>query len=405
MLKTVSIIGLGYIGLPTAAVLSGAGVIVNGYDINQDVVASVNSGRSHIVEPGLNELIKKTVGQGKLRAHISLQPADVYMICVPTPIIKTPNGISANLEFVFAAVADIAKILKAGDLVLLESTCPVGTTEKVENLLYDQGIEQDCFHLAYCPERIIPGKALIELIENDRVVGGINTLSSNIAKSFYEKYVSGTVYTTDSATAELCKLTENSFRDLNIAFANELSVICDKNNINPWELIELANKHPRVNILSPGTGVGGHCISVDPWFIVSQNREDARIIATARHVNDEKPKWVIKKIEDALEGKSKGSKESKVALFGLSFKPDIDDLRDSPAITVYESLREAGIDVMAVEPNITEIENIKLVNVETALSEATVLAVLVRHKEFMESECKKLLINNNALDFCGLFVN
>ena len=400
-----SIIGLGYIGLPTAAVLGATGILVNGYDKNNEVVSAVNSGNSHIVEPGLGELVKTAVGEGKLKAHNSLQAADVYMICVPTPIIQSTDGISADLEFVFAAVTEIAKIIKDGDLILLESTCPVGTTSKIANHFYDQGIEPGSFHLAYCPERIIPGQALTELIENDRVVGGINTVSSTIAKSFYQKYVSGSVYTTDSATAELCKLTENSFRDINIAFANELSLICDKNNINPWELIRLANKHPRVNILKPGTGVGGHCISVDPWFIVSQNPEDAKIIATARHINDEKPQWVTRKIKDELEKKSKSSLDRKVALFGLSFKPDIDDLRGSPAVTVYESLREAGIDVIAIEPNVTEIENIKLVDVETALSEATVLAVLVSHKEFMESDFKDLLIRNNAIDFCGLFEN
>lgn len=405
MFNNASIIGLGYIGLPTAAVLSNSGVNINGYDINNEIVHSINSGQSHIVEPGLSELIAKSVSEGKLRAHASLQPADVYMICVPTPITKTSNAISADLEFVFAAVKEIAKLLKTGDLILLESTCPVGTTKKVENLLYEQGIEKGCFHLAYCPERIMPGKALSELIENDRIVGGINMASSTIAKSFYEKYVSGAVYTTDSATAELCKLAENSYRDLNIAFANELSVICDKNDINPWELISLANKHPRVNILNPGTGVGGHCIAVDPWFIVSQNLDEAKLIATARHVNDEKPQWVVKKIKEALKEKDKKLTESKVALFGLSFKPDIDDLRGSPAITVYEGLIEAGIKVLAVEPNLKTLATKKLFDFETALSAADISAVLVCHKEFMADEYKELLIKSNALDFCGLFAN
>jgi UDP-N-acetyl-D-mannosaminuronic acid dehydrogenase len=403
MFDKVSIIGLGYIGLPTAAVISRAGINTYGYDNNLDIVDTVNLGRSHIVEPGLSELIEHVVSEDLLRANSILQPADVYIICVPTPVKKLKNDVFADLEHVFAAIYDIAKVLKEGDLILIESTCPVGTTEKISSILYSEGLEKGSFYLAYCPERIIPGRALIELVENDRVVGGIDKQSSRKATAFYESYVKGEVHMTNAATAELCKLAENSFRDVNIAFANELSIICEKNDINAWELIKLANKHPRVNILNPGTGVGGHCISVDPWFIVAQNPTESKLITTARHVNDYKPDWVAKKIIDTLIKRSLDVSKSKVALFGLAFKPDIDDMRESPAVIVFNKLREADVDVMVVEPNIQKIDEMNFVNIETAVSEADLIAVLVRHSEFLSFDIQSTLRRDNVLDFCGIF--
>lgn len=403
MFDKVSIIGLGYIGLPTAAIISRAGINTYGYDNNLDVVDSVNLGRSHIVEPGLSELIEHGVSEGLFSANSILQPADVYIICVPTPVKKLENDVLADLEYVFSAVYDVAKVLKEGDLILIESTCPVGTTEKISNILYDEGIAKGSFSLAYCPERIIPGRALIELVENDRVVGGIDEKSSRKATTFYERYVKGEVHMTNAATAELCKLSENSFRDVNIAFANELSIICEKNDINAWELIKLANKHPRVNILNPGTGVGGHCISVDPWFIVSQNPIDAKLITTARFVNDDKPLWVAKKIIDTLIKKSFEVSKSKVALLGLAFKPNIDDMRESPAVVVFNKLCEADVNVVIVEPNIQKIDGIDFVNIETAVAEADLIAVLVRHSEFLSLDIQRTLRRDNVLDFCGIF--
>ena len=298
--KTVCVIGLGYIGLPTAAILANRGFVVAGVDINKEVVSTINKGETHINEKDLSALIKSTTSAGTLKAFDAIQPADIYMICVPTPFHENNGDIpQPNLDHVLLATRSITPFIKSGDLIILESTSPVGTTEKVMQTLIDHGANLKNVHIAYCPERVLPGKIIKELAENERIIGGITKIAAKKVVDFYRQFVDGNIYETDAKTAEMCKLAENSFRDVNIAYANELSMICDKHGINVKDLIRLANKHPRVNILEPGTGVGGHCIAVDPWFIVSKDKKHTKLIRSAREVNNFKTKWVIDKIKNA----------------------------------------------------------------------------------------------------------
>ena len=334
--KRVSVIGLGYIGLPTAALLASNGYSVVGMDVSEHAVKTINQGKIHIVEPDLDAFVRSAVAAGRLQAFIEPQPGDVYMICVPTPFHEGGAIPQPNIDYVLTATRSIAPFVKAGDLVILESTSPVGTTEEIQNVLRAAGVQVDDVHIAYCPERVLPGKIMTELVENDRIVGGITPLATRAVADFYRTFVRGAVLETDAKTAEMCKLTENSFRDVNIAFANELSFICDKEGINVWDLIQLANRHPRVNILQPGVGVGGHCIAVDPWFVVSRDPENSRLIKTAREVNNLKTDWVVEKIKlTVTEIEKDRNSPIKVACLGLAFKPDIDDLRESPALEVF----------------------------------------------------------------------
>lgn len=404
--KSISVIGLGYIGLPTAALLASKGYKVTGIDMNEVVVDLVNKGEIHIYEPDLENLVKTTVSSGHLKASKFNTLSDIYIICVPTPVSDTINGVpSPDIDSVISAVLGLVPLLKAGDLLILESTCPVGTTERVEKVLSERGVRTNEIHIAYCPERVLPGRILTELIENDRIVGGLNEVATNLASNFYLNFVEGKVLKTSSRTAELCKLTENSFRDVNIAFANELSLICDQKNIDVWELIKLANLHPRVNILNPGPGVGGHCIAVDPWFIVSEDPKNAQLILKARQINDYKPSWVIEKIKAAAAAvASEKNIRPTIACFGLSFKPDIDDLRGSPALQIAIELNESNYHVIAVEPNIKNHENLNLVSIEEALQVADVCALLVCHSEFVSQNLKSQFKNKSALDFCGIML-
>jgi len=397
--KVVSVLGLGYIGLPTAALLASQGYTVKGMDINEDVVQTVNKGSIHIVEPDLDKVVKSAVTNGKLKAYSEVQFADIYIICVPTPFVKDSEIPTPNIDYVRTAVESIIPHVKEGDLVILESTSPVGTTEMIKNVFERGGIDTSTISIAYCPERVLPGKIMVELVDNDRVIGGINIDSTKAVSQFYKTFVNGEILETDAKTAEMCKLTENSFRDVNIAFANELSVLCDNNGVDVWELIKLANHHPRVNILQPGTGVGGHCIAVDPWFIVSQDPKNSRIIKTAREINDSKPEWVVDKIKATADSMS----TKKVACLGLAFKPDIDDLRESPAVRVVESLIEQGYNVFCVEPNINEHEKYNLIDIKKAITEFDVIVLLVKHKEFTSNIILTELENKGALDFCGTF--
>lgn len=395
---TISVIGLGYIGLPTAAAFASAKKKVIGIDINQHAVDTINQGLIHIVEPDLDLAVKAAVEGGFLRASTQPQPADAFLIAVPTPF---KGDYEPDLAYVEAAAKSIAPVLKKGDLVILESTSPVTATEQMAQWLMDarsdlsfppQAGEAADVNIAYCPERVLPGKVMVELIQNDRVIGGMTPRCSERAASLYKTFVKGECVITNSRTAEMCKLTENSFRDVNIAFANELSLICDKQGINVWELIRLANRHPRVNILLPGPGVGGHCIAVDPWFIVAQNPEEARLIRAAREVNDGKPHWVVEKtklaVAECLTATGKRAQDVKVACLGLAFKPDIDDLRESPAMEITQLIADwhAG-PVLAVEPNVHELPRklhgkVELVSTEQVLSEADILVLLVDHKQF-----------------------
>ncbi|QDZ06940.1 UDP-N-acetyl-D-mannosamine dehydrogenase [Sphingomonas panacisoli] len=398
-IATVSVIGLGYIGLPTAAILASSGCQVIGVDISEHAVATINDGRAHIVEPGLGALIASTVGQGALRATLIAEPADAFMIAVPTPF---KGDHEPDLAYVKSACDTIAPVLKKGDTVILESTSPVGATEQVAkwlaaarpDLVIPTARSQDEFTdiaIAYCPERVLPGNVLIELVKNDRVIGGLTPACSEAAKRVYALFVKGEIILTDARTAEMCKLAENSFRDVNIAFANELSIVCDRLDIDVWELIALANRHPRVDILQPGPGVGGHCIAVDPWFIVHSSRDQARLIRKAREVNDAKPDWVIDKVCAAVDEvrAARGTDENvRIACLGLAFKRDIDDLRESPALAICERLADLpGCDVIAVEPNIDALPKqlagrVVLENVDVAIGVADVILLLVDHHQF-----------------------
>lgn len=400
--KLISVIGLGYIGLPTAALLASKGYNVVGMDISQYAVDTINQGKVHIVEPDLDAFVRSAVTAGRLKASTVPQAGDVYMICVPTPFHEGGAIPQPNIDFVLAATHSIAPFIKPGDLVILESTSPVGTTEKMQTVLREAGVKIEEIHMAYCPERVLPGKIMTELVENDRVVGGVTPNASKAVADFYRTFVRGEVLETEAKTAEMCKLTENSFRDVNIAFANELSLICDKEGINVWSLIQLANRHPRVNILQPGAGVGGHCIAVDPWFIVARDVENAKLIRTAREVNNNKTDWVIDKIKiAATDATTKSGKKPTIACMGLAFKPDIDDLRESPALHVALALKSQGYDVIAVEPNIDSHDSFPIVGLDQALKGADVIAVLVKHRQFLESGVQRELCSKAALDFCG----
>jgi UDP-N-acetyl-D-mannosaminuronic acid dehydrogenase len=402
--KTISVIGLGYIGLPTAAVFASRKIKVIGVDVNQKTVDTINKGQIHIVEPDLDIAVHAAVTEGYLRATTKPEPADAFLIAVPTPFKSGPTGDhEPDLGYIESASRAIAPVLKKGDLVILESTSPVGTTEQMAAWLAEarpeltfpqtHGESSD-IRVAHCPERVLPGQVLRELVQNDRVIGGMTLKCSEAATALYKAFVRGECVVTNARTAEMCKLTENSSRDVNIAFANELSLICDKLDINVWELIRLANRHPRVNILQPGPGVGGHCIAVDPWFIVSKTPEDAKIIKTARLVNDGKPTWVIEKVKEAIqrfknseEGKGKSEKEVKVACYGLAFKPNIDDLRESPAAKIAQQLNGLVFNgVMAVEPHVQKLNSplseIQLVEFEFARNSADVHVLLVDHDHF-----------------------
>ena len=406
--RTVAVIGLGYIGLPTAAVLAASGCKVIGVDIDARAVDTINAGRIHIVEPGLAGVVEKVVADGRLRATTTPEPSDAFLIAVPTPF---RGEHEPDLRYVEAASRSIAPHLKRGDIVILESTSPVGATERMAGWLAEarpdlrfpgqgegDGAPIDV-HLAYCPERVLPGNVIAELVSNDRVIGGLTPACSARAADVYRAFVKGECVITNSRTAEMCKLTENSFRDVNIAFANELSMICDELSIDVWELVSLANRHPRVNILQPGPGVGGHCIAVDPWFIVHSSPEKARLIRAAREINDAKPAWVIGKVAQAAARVREGRADRgdvTVACLGLSFKADIDDLRESPAVSICADLAASpGYRVLVVEPHIAElpaalVERVKLVGMEAALAEADIVLLLVDHKEFRDFPATRL---------------
>lgn len=384
-MKSVSVIGLGYIGLPTATLIANNGFKVYGMDPVDKVVNIINQGKIHIVEPGLEDYVKKAVANGNLIADTKPHKADVFILAVPTPF---KGDKEPDLSYVESAAREIAPFLQDGNLVILESTSPVGTTEKVRRWIMDENksLQDKALYFAHCPERVLPGRIVQELSTNDRIIGGIDEASTEKTVDFYKHFVKGALLKTDARTAELSKLTENSFRDVNIAFANELSIICEKLGINVWELIRLANRHPRVNILQPGPGVGGHCIAVDPWFIVDSAPAEARLIRTARQVNDNKPHYVMSKVYEAI----KGIVSPKIACLGLAFKPDIDDLRESPSLQItYDLAVSTKAQILAVEPNIKSmptkllnIDNVVFADYRKAIEQADVVLLLVDHKEF-----------------------
>lgn len=392
---SVVMVGLGYIGLPTAALIASRNIKVTGVDIHQHVVDTINKGEIHIVEPDLDGLVHHVVKENYLTASTTPVEADVYLIAVPTPF---KGDHEPDISFVESATRAILPTLKEGALVIIESTSPVGTTEKMEKVIFSERPElEGKIFMAYCPERVLPGNVIHELEHNDRAIGGINEASTEKAVAFYRHFVKGELHRTNSKTAEMCKLVENSSRDTQIAFANELSMICDEAGINVWELIRLANKHPRVNILQPGTGVGGHCIAVDPWFIVSEFPEQAKIIRAAREINNYKTEWVIEKIKStALQFELDNGKKPKIAAMGLAFKPNIDDLRESPALNVVNTLLKDKFDLSIVEPNVKEYKDFQLEDVDEAINKADIIVYLVNHKVFKTIDTQKVV-----LDFCG----
>lgn len=393
--------GLGYIGLPTAIIAAKYGVEVVGVDVNQSVVDKTNSGKLHLVEEGLEDLLQEVIASGSFKAYTRPQESDAYFIVVPTPF---KGDHEPDISFVEAATRMVLPLLKSGDLFVIESTSPVGTTEKIADLIYTQRPElKGNIYIAYCPERVLPGNIIYELVNNDRVIGGIDAVSTEKAKEFYAHFVKGKLHTTNSRTAEMCKLTENASRDVQIAFANELSLICDKAGINVWELIELANKHPRVNILQPGCGVGGHCIAVDPYFISSAYPAESRIISEARRINNYKAEWCAEKVRRVmLEFELKNHRSPVVAMMGLAFKPNIDDLRESPAKSIASRVLQScnNSNVMVVEPNIKEHNVFKLTDYRTAYETADIIVFLVNHKEFAALDYRTGV---QVLDFCGVF--
>ena len=393
--------GLGYIGLPTAIISSQHGISVYGVDINPKVVEKTNRGELHIVEPGLQDLLKKAVASKSLVASTTPVESDVYLIVVPTPF-KAKH--EPDISYVESATKTVIPLLKEGDLFIIESTSPVGTTEKMAELIFAERPElKGRIHIAYCPERVLPGNVIFELVNNDRVIGGIDDASADAAAEFYGKFVTGQLHKTNCRTAEMCKLVENSSRDVQIAFANELSMICEKAGINVWELISLANKHPRVNILQPGCGVGGHCIAVDPYFISSAFPNEAKIIAQARSINNYKSEWCVEKAKNAiLSFELENGKKPQVALMGLAFKPNIDDLRESPAMKIAKHLVAEMPDVKfnIVEPNISSHPDFDIVDFQTAFEQSDIVVYLTAHKQFfmLPQEANDKLI----LDFCGV---
>ncbi len=411
-IDTISVIGLGYIGLPTAAVIASKGKKVIGVDVNHEVVDTINKGNVHIVEPDLYSVVNAAVTSGLLTANTEPMPSDVFLIAVPTPI---KGDHTPDTSYIRSACEAIAPVLNKGNLVILESTSPVGTTEKVAewlslfrpDLVFPQKNNEEMdIWISYCPERVLPGKVIRELVENDRLIGGITEKCTTAATEFYSLFVKGACIPTNARTAEMAKLTENSFRDLNIAFANELSIISDKLNIDVWELIRLANRHPRVNILQPGPGVGGHCIAVDPWFIVESSPDEAKLIRCAREVNDSKPDFVIRKIMEMAEKENKKN----IVCLGASFKPDIDDLRESPALFIIKKLSDYGYSIYVVEPNIEKLPDdieetgCNLISLDDAYTyqNDAIYVLLVANKEFIGN---LQLEGINTLDFCGVLYN
>lgn len=394
-------IGLGYIGLPTAIIAAKHGIEIAGTDINPEIVKVTNEGRLHIVEPDMDKMLKEVVANGSLKAYTKPQLSDAYFIVVPTPF---KGNHEPDISFVEAATRSVLPILKDGDLFVIESTSPVGTTEKMRDLIFSERPElKGKIYMAYCPERVLPGNVSYELIHNDRVIGGINPESTEKAKEFYSKFVQGTLHSTDSRTAEMCKLTENASRDVQIAFANELSLICAKAGINVWKLIELANKHPRVNILQPGCGVGGHCIAVDPYFITADFPDESKLIAQARETNNFKAEWCAGQIlAQIMKFEKENGRKPVTALMGLAFKPNIDDLRESPAMEIACQVSESvALDsLMIVEPNISSHPRFALTNYKDAYEKADIVAFLVNHREFAALNYRK---DVEVIDFCGVF--
>ena len=400
-MKNCCVFGLGYIGLPTSAILANAGHNVIGVDIKKDIVKSLNSGNIHLKEKGLKKLILEALNNKKFLAKTIPVQSDVFIIAVPTPIIKVENKIpKPNMKYVFDAINSICEVIKENDLLILESTSPIGTTEKIAKIIKEKtGLGRDKIDICYCPERVLPGNIIYELKNNNRVIGGLTYKATEKGVRFYESFCKGKLSKTDAKTAEMVKLTENSFRDVNIAFANELSMISNEIGIDCERLIELANMHPRVNILNPSCGVGGHCIAIDPWFIVSAAPKSSKLISKAREVNDYKTDWIYKRIlENINQFKEKDSKKITIGILGITFKPNVEDIRESPALKIAFKLIKDNFNILVAEPNLESVEGLKIEKLDSVISKSEIIIILVGHKEFYNLNLKNDLI----LDYCGL---
>lgn len=401
--KTVSVIGLGYIGLPTAAILANSGYKVIGVDINQEIVNKINLGKTHFYEPDLDKLVEKNIQNGNLVASVEPVASDVFIICVPTPFKFIDNERCPDISYIEDASKKIAKFIKKGDLVILESTSPVGTTSKISEIINAHTRDCDGIFYAYCPERVLPGNIITELTANDRIVGGLDNESTKKTVDFYKKFVDGKVHSTNAETAEMCKLTENSYRDVNIAFANELSIISSEYNVNVRDLIRLANFHPRVNILQPGVGVGGHCIAVDPWFLISDLPKSTKLLRRAREINLYKTDWVKSKIKEKIRlFISKNNFEPVIACMGITFKPNVDDIRESPALEIALDLKNAYEKTIIIEPNLKKIDKLNISTIDFALNNADIFVFLVGHSHFSEEEFIKEVYKKDFIDFTGI---
>lgn len=402
MKKDITVLGLGYIGLPTAIILAKAGHNVKGYDPNSEVIHTLNSGKIHIVENNLQEAYQSVLESGNFKAYSELQKSDVYIICVPTPFLENEDEKIADLSYVDAAARMVSTVVKEGDLVILESTVPPLTTRRITDIIEkESGISREKFYTVHCPERVLPGRILYELEHNDRIIGSENKEAALKAKELYDDFVKeGTNYVTDDVTAELCKLLENTYRDVNIALANEVAIICNELGINVFDLISLANKHPRVNILSPGVGVGGHCLAVDPWFIVERFKEQSNLIRIAREKNDNMPYWVSEQIEKQIGY----NKETKIGILGLAYKPNIDDLRESPSVILALDLINKGYNIVACEPNtnLEELKGIKVLPYEKVIEESDFLVITLAHNEFTKDEVKQKILSKPNYNCIGL---
>jgi UDP-N-acetyl-D-mannosaminuronic acid dehydrogenase len=398
MSTKVCVIGLGYIGLPTAAIISKSGINVLGVDVDVNVINILKKGKPTFYEPDLADFLHKGFTNKKLRFSCFPEKADFFIICVPTPF-KGLSKPKPDLSFVKASFNSIIPFLEKGNTVIIESTCPVGTSNLLTKILVKNKLRE--INIAYCPERVLPGNIIKELIYNDRVIGGVSEKATKKTVYLYKKFVKGKIYSTDAKTAEMCKLVENSYRDVNIAFANEISILCSKYNINPFELISLANKHPRVNILNPGIGVGGHCIAVDPWFLIANDKKNSLLLKASRTVNNNKTEWVIEKLLSEI--LASNILHPKIACLGLSYKPDVDDLRESPALNIVLKLKSLGYAVFAVEPNIKKDPRLDIFDLMYAVKNSDIVIPLVAHKEFLQLTNHPILSDKILLDFAGVF--
>ena len=403
-MKKCCVIGIGYIGLPTAAILASKGLKVLGIDNNKEKIKKLKKGEIYIKEPNLEQIVKEQIFNGNLKVSSNVAKADVFVITVPTPLTKKASTFpEPNIDYILDAALQISKVIEKGNLVILESTSPIGSTKKISELILEKSnYSYNDIHFAYCPERVLPGNTLNELISNDRVIGGLTEQASKKSKIFYQSFCKGEIHITDAKTAEMSKLSENAFRDINIAYANELSMFCNKFSIDVYELINLTNKHPRVNILQPGCGVGGHCIAIDPWFIASEDPKNTNLIQTARKVNNKKTAWILELLEGkALSFKKKFKRDIVIGCFGLSFKPDIDDLRESPALKITKGLMHKGFNVLCCEPNIKSYPDIRLYASKETVEKSDLIVFLVAHREFRNIKT----FNKEVINLCGLKYN